>query len=51
MLCRMCTGFYGGLSGLMPRAHLDLLAGQEPDDVYTVGQLIRCQVGDLGDLI
>jgi hypothetical protein len=39
------VGFYGGVSGLMPKAHLDLLPGQAPGDMYSVGQLLRCQVG------
>jgi rRNA biogenesis protein RRP5 len=38
------VGFYGGMSGLMPKAHLDLLPGQVPGDLYGVGQLLRCQV-------
>jgi rRNA biogenesis protein RRP5 len=38
------VGFYGGVSGLMPKAHLDPLPGQAPGDMYSVGQLLRCQV-------
>lgn len=39
------VGFYGGVSGLLPKPHLDLLPGQEPGDLYSVGQLLRVQVG------
>lgn len=38
------VGFYGGVSGLMPNSQLDLLPGQEPKDLYSKGQLLRCQV-------
>jgi rRNA biogenesis protein RRP5 len=38
------VGFYGGLSGLMPNSQLDLLPGQEARDLYSKGQLLRCQV-------
>uniref|UniRef100_A0A383V4G5 S1 motif domain-containing protein n=1 Tax=Tetradesmus obliquus TaxID=3088 RepID=A0A383V4G5_TETOB len=41
------VGFYGGVSGLLPKAHLDLLPGQTPADLYSVGQLLRCQVASV----
>lgn len=44
MYVTIIVGFYGGLAGLLPKKHLDLLPGQEAGDVYTAGQLLRCQV-------
>lgn len=43
--CWKIAGFYGGVSGLIPNKDLDLLPGQQAADVYSVGQLIRVQVG------
>lgn len=42
------VSFFGGVSGLLPAASLELLPGQAPGDAYAVGQLLRCQVRGAG---